>query len=84
MEGLLTPSTSTTTTIYPLTNASIDLFEENDSSSPLEDVVVHLRLLTLSLLMFVSMAASLLPILLRFLCSDMHRIRLGLLVRKFK
>ena len=79
MEGLLPPPT--TTTLSPLTNASVDLFEEADSSSAFEDVTTHLRLLNLSLSMLVSLAASLLPFLLRFICSNEHHLRLGLLVK---
>ena len=81
MEGLLPPPTTTTTTLHPLTNASVDLFEENDSSSALDYVASHLHLLVLALLMLVSLGASLSPFLLRALCSDMHRLRLGLLVK---
>ena len=83
MEGLLPPptTTTTTTTLHPLTNASVDLLEESDSSSALEDVANHLRLLNLTLSMLVSLSASLLPFLLRFLCSDNHHLRLGLLVK---
>ena len=83
MEGLLPPSTTTTTTLYPLTNASVDLFEESDPSSSLEDVASHLRLLVLALSMLVSLGASLTPFLLRSLCSDKHHLRLGLLVTLF-
>ena len=78
MEGLLPPPT--TTTHSPLTNASVDLLEESDS---LEDVATHLRLLNLSLSMLVSLAASILSFLLRFICSDKHHLRLGLLVKLF-
>ena len=81
MEGLLPPPTTTTTTLHPLTNASVDLFEENDSSSALDYVASHLHLLVLALSMLVSLGASLTPFLLRALCSDMHRLRLGLLVK---
>ena len=85
MEGLLPPpTTTTTTTLYPLTNnASVNLFEESDSSSSLEDVASHLRLLILALSMLVSLGASLLPFLLSSLCSNKHHLRLGLLVKRF-
>ena len=83
MEGLLPPPTTTTITLYPLTNASVDLFEESDPSSSLEDVASHLRLLVLALSMLVSLGASLTPFLLRSLCSDKHHLRLGLLVKLF-
>ena len=83
MEGLLPPPTTTTTTLHPSTNASFDLFEGSDSSSALEDVETHLRVLILALSMLVSLAASLLPFLLCFLCSDKHHLRLGLLVNLY-
>ena len=80
MEGLLPPPTTTTITLYPLTNASVNLSEESDTSSALEDVATHLRLLILPLSMLVSLAASLLPFPLRSLQSDMHHLHLGVLV----
>ena len=81
MEGLLTPPTSSTTTI-PLasTNTSADPFEENNSL-PLEDVVSHLHLITILLSTLVSITASLLPFLLCSLLSDKRLLRLGVLVR---
>ena len=81
MEGLLTPPTSSSTTIpFASTNASADPFDENNSL-PLEDVASHLHLITLLLSTLVSITASLLPFLLCSLCSDKRLLRLGVLVR---
>ena len=83
MEGLLTPPTSSSTTIpFASTNASADPFDEN-SSSPIEDVASHLHLITLLLSTLVSITTSLLPFLLCSLCSDKRILRLGVLVRLF-
>ena len=81
MEGLLTPPTSSSTTIpFASTNASAASFDENNSL-PLEDVASHLHLITLLLSTLVSITASLLPFLLCSLLADKRLLRLGVLVR---
>ena len=81
MEGLLTPPTSSSTTIpFAWTNSSADPLDENNSS-PLEDVASHLHLITLLLSTLVSITASLLPFLLCSLLADKRLLRLGVLVR---